>query len=51
LIHKLLQGSPAIDRIPLEACHPGNISADQRGVKRPDGKENTCDIGAYEYVD
>lgn len=48
LIHALLPGSPAIDQIPLDACHINGISTDQRGVKRPDGNENTCDIGAFE---
>lgn len=43
----LLAGSSAIDRIPLEACHPGGVTTDQRGVKRPQGP--ACDIGAYEY--
>src|SRR6266487_2639461 len=45
----LLVGSPAIDRIPLSACHPNGISADQRGVKRPQG--TLCDIGAYEFIE
>jgi large repetitive protein len=49
--HALLLGSPANDTIPLEACHVNGITTDQRGVKRPDGHENTCDIGAYEYID
>jgi hypothetical protein len=49
--HALLPGSPAIDKIPLEACHINDISTDQRGMKRPSENENTCDIGAYEYVD
>jgi hypothetical protein len=44
----LLPGSPAIDKIPLAACHVNGIVADQRGMKRPDENENTCDIGAYE---
>jgi len=44
----LLPGSPAIDQIPLDACLVNGISTDQRGVKRPDGNEHTCDIGAYE---
>jgi len=45
--HRLLQGSPAIDQIPLDACHINGISTDQRGIRRPQGK--SCDIGAYEY--
>ena len=44
----LLPGSPAIDQIPLGACHINGISTDQHGVKRPDGNEKTCDIGAFE---
>ncbi len=46
--HALLPGSPAIDKIPLNACHVSGISTDQRGVKRPQGI--ACDIGAYEYT-
>jgi len=49
--HALRPGSPAIDKIPLAACYVNTISTDQRGVKRPDGHEDTCDIGAYEYTD
>ncbi len=45
--HRLLQGSPAIDKIPQDACHINGVSTDQRGVQRPRGK--SCDIGAYEY--
>ena len=41
-------GSPALDQIPLDACHINGISTDQRGVRRPQG--SACDIGAYEYV-
>lgn len=53
----LLQGSPAIDAVPAEACsiavpdasgHPVMITTDQRGYLRPDGSEEMCDIGAYE---
>lgn len=44
----LLKGSPAIDVIPVDACHIDGITSDQRGVKRPQGTK--CDIGAYEYV-
>ncbi|MBV9707476.1 MAG: helix-turn-helix domain-containing protein [Chloroflexi bacterium] len=44
----LLLGSPAIERIPLDACHIDGITTDERGVKRPQGY--ACDIGAYEYT-
>jgi hypothetical protein len=48
----LLPGSPALDAIPLSACHivvnGVPIATDQRGVKRPQG--DACDIGAYEYA-
>jgi len=53
----LLPGSPAIDVVPLQACsitiidasgHAVMITTDQRGEPRPDGPENTYDIGAYE---
>jgi hypothetical protein len=50
----LLSGSPAIDAIPLDACHPTDpttnqpIITDQRGMARPDDNERACDIGAYE---
>lgn len=53
----LLQGSPAIDYVPSEACsitvtdasgHTEMITTDQRGEHRPDGSENACDVGAYE---
>ena len=47
LTHALLQGSPAIDAIPLNACDLKATPTDQRGVKRPQGK--ACDIGAVEY--
>jgi len=46
--HALLPGSPAIDKIPLNACHVNGVSTDQRGVRRPQGA--ACDIGAYEYI-
>ena len=44
----LLPNSPAIDQVPLKEC---SSNLDQRGMKRPDGEENVCDIGAYEYMD
>ncbi len=53
----LLQGSQAIDAVPLQTCSitvtdPSGqnvtITTDQRGDPRPDGSENACDIGAYE---
>src|SRR5438128_137892 len=40
--------NPAIDKVPLDACHINGITTDQRGMKRPDGNEQFCDIGAYE---
>jgi len=58
LTHALLPGSPAIDSIPFQYCQIQDIFdsqsrmyTDQRGVKRPDGNEPFCDIGAYEYRD
>jgi hypothetical protein len=61
----LAPDSPAVDQIPLAACHitvpiynlagtpiaQDAITTDQRGVKRPDRDEDRCDIGAYEYAD
>jgi hypothetical protein len=47
----LAPNSLAVDQIPLDACHINGITTDQRGMKRPDGNESACDIGAYEYVD
>ena len=62
--HALLPGSPAIDAVPLDLCHitisipiilgtpiPFTFFTDQRGMKRPDGNESACDIGAFEYSD
>jgi len=55
--YKLLPGTgdPAIDAIPLAACHIAVIFdvashrfIDQRGAARPDDNEQFCDIGAYE---
>jgi predicted outer membrane repeat protein len=44
---KLLKNSPAIDAIPEGTNGCGTeITTDQRGVSRPQGKK--CDIGAYE---
>ncbi|HYU73940.1 MAG TPA: choice-of-anchor Q domain-containing protein, partial [Ktedonobacteraceae bacterium] len=61
----LAPSSPALDQIPLDACHitvpirdssgvpiaQYTITTDQRGIKRPDNGKDKCDIGAYEYVD
>ncbi len=41
--HALLEGSPAIDTIPVGDCV---VDTDQRGVLRPQG--DGCDIGSYE---
>ncbi len=51
--YALLPGTddPALDKIPLAVCHFNSITTDQRGVRRPDGNETACDIGAYEYAD
>jgi hypothetical protein len=46
--HALLSGSVAVDRIPLNDCRIKDITADQRGVRRPQG--GGCDIGAFELV-
>jgi len=51
------QSNPAIDKIPHADCHltislfNADITTDQRGKPRPDGKETMCDIGAYEVQD
>jgi hypothetical protein len=45
----ILEGSPAIDAIPLESC---SQSSDQRGAARPIpllSLETPCDIGAVEF--
>ncbi len=51
-------GSPAIDKIPLQYCqikdilnNQSGMYTDQRGMKRPDGAEQFCDIGAYESTE
>jgi len=46
--YALALGSPALDQIPLDACHVNSITTDQRNMKRPDDHENACDIGASE---
>jgi serine/threonine protein kinase len=46
--HRLLPGSPAIDRIPPSECDLGSNPTDELGTKRPQRK--SCDIGAYESV-
>ena len=47
--------NPAINIIPLDVCHVKDIFdkgrqeyIDQRGMSRPGGKKQRCDIGAYE---
>jgi hypothetical protein len=48
--HALLDGSPAIDAIPVGDCVDASgeaIATDQRSVERPQGA--ACDIGAYEF--
>ena len=45
----LFPGSVAIDRIPPNDCRIKDISTDQRGVRRPQGR--ACDIGAYELLE
>ena len=40
----LLDGSPAINKIPASAC---TITTDQRGISRPQGP--ACDMGAFEF--
>ena len=47
--------NPAINVIPLDVCHVKDIFdkgrqeyIDQRGMPRPGGKKQRCDIGAYE---
>lgn len=52
----LQSSSPAIDAIPVADCTdqaspPNPITTDQRGLPRPDAKEQVCDIGAYEFQD
>ena len=47
----MLPTSPAVDAIPAASCAATNgnaVTADQRGVARPQGKG--CDIGAYELI-
>ena len=41
----LLNGSPALDRIPPAACA---VAVDQRGVHRPQPAGGKCDVGAFE---
>ena len=48
LTHALLDGSPAIDAIPLANCA---VDVDQRGVTRPRPVGGDCDMGAYEAWD
>jgi hypothetical protein len=46
----LLKGSPLIDFLPKTKC-PSAIKTDERGRPRPDRREHTCDIGAWEFQD
>jgi hypothetical protein len=55
MTYALASNSPALDAIPLQDCHieeifndQSRMYTDQRGVKRPDGNEQFCDIGAFE---
>ena len=44
---------PALDAIPLEDCtdpQGAPVTADQRGVDRPQPADGDCDIGAFELV-
>jgi hypothetical protein len=45
---ELRASSPAVDRAPAASCAG---SADERGMRRPDGREAVCDLGAYEHQD
>jgi hypothetical protein len=42
------EGSPLIDGVALDACHPEGIDTDQRGITRP--QRTACDVGAVELV-
>ncbi len=45
--------NPALDAIPLEDCTDTEgtpVTADQRGVSRPQPADGNCDIGAFELV-
>ena len=44
----LLQGSPAIDRIPTAGGCGAGIFTDQRGLPRPTASADLCDVGAFE---
>lgn len=49
----LLAGSPALDQIafiPGLGCDLTRITADQRGVSRPQPVRGKCDIGAFERI-
>jgi hypothetical protein len=45
--HALLPGSPAIDTATADC---GGLSADQRGVSRPQPTGGACDVGAFELA-
>jgi hypothetical protein len=45
MTHALEPGSPAINRIPGDACE---VDTDQRGEPRPETGGTMCDVGAFE---
>jgi predicted outer membrane repeat protein len=45
MTHALEPGSPAINRIPADACE---VDTDQRGQPRPEPGGTMCDVGAFE---
>ncbi|HMF97367.1 MAG TPA: choice-of-anchor Q domain-containing protein [Vicinamibacterales bacterium] len=44
----LLATSPAVDRVPFDACVADGLTTDQRGAPRPSG--DACDSGAFELT-
>ena len=52
-VHQPLAGSPVVDRIALDAygkCDFSGVTADQRGVARPDVAGGECDLGSVEFT-